>query len=81
MLKEFSARRWRKANGAALVGDSAGDGLPYPPRGVGREAVAHLGVKFLDGPDKPRVPLLDEVLEGYATPAVLLGDGDHEPQV
>jgi hypothetical protein len=71
----------READGAGVVGYGAGYGLPYPPRRVGREAVAHLGVELLDCPYQARVPLLDEVLEGHAAPAVLLGDGDHEPQI
>src|SRR5918997_2918247 len=71
----------REAHGACLVGDGAGYGLPYPPGGIRREAVAHLGVELLDGLDEPRVTLLDEVLERHAAPAVLLGNGDHEPQV
>src|SRR5215212_6171326 len=70
-----------QADGAGMVGDGTGDALADPPRSVGREAVAHLGVEFLDGPDQARVPLLDQVLEWHATPPVFLGDGDHEPQI
>src|SRR5215204_6598445 len=70
-----------QTHGAGVVGDGAGDGLTDPPRRVSREAVAHLGVELLDGPDKAGVPLLDEGLEGHPAPAVLLGDGDHEPKV
>jgi hypothetical protein len=71
----------READGARVVGYGAGNGLADPPRRVGGEAVAHLGVELLDGPDQAGVPLLDEVLEGHAAPAVLLGDRDDEPQV
>src|SRR5215218_8133091 len=65
-----------QTNGAGVVGDGAGDGLTDPPRRVSREAVAHLGVELLDGPNQARIPLLDQILEGHATPPVLLGDGD-----
>src|SRR5215210_2212846 len=70
-----------QADGTGMVGDGAGDGLPYPPRRVGGETVAHLGVDLLEGPDQARVTLLDQILEGHPTPPVLLGDGDHKPQV
>src|SRR5919112_115557 len=70
-----------QTHGAGVVGDGAGDSLTDPPRRVSGEAVTHLGVELLDGPDQAGVPLLDQVLEEHASPPVLLGDGDHEPQV
>src|SRR5829696_2846915 len=70
-----------QADGAGMVGDGAGNGLTDPPRRVGGEAVTHLGVELLDGPDQAGVPLLDQVLERHASPPVLLGDGDHKPQI
>src|SRR3712207_3380087 len=57
-------RVYRQAYGATLVFDGPPYGLPYPPRRVGREAVAHLGVELLDGPDEPHVAFLDKILEG-----------------
>src|ERR687893_3055106 len=69
------------ADGAALVGNGAGDGLADPPRSVRRELEALGRVELLGGPDEPEVALLDEVEEGYPAVAVLLGDGDDEPQV
>src|SRR5919112_443349 len=71
----------RQTHGAGVVGDGAGDGLTDPPCRVSGEAVAHLGVELLDGPDQACVPLLDQVLEEHTSPPVLLGDGDHKPQV
>src|SRR5215203_385136 len=65
-----------QTHGAGLIGDSAGDSLTDPPRRVSREAIAHLGVELLDGPDQACVPLLDQILEGHAASPVLLGDGD-----
>src|SRR3972149_6075164 len=53
------------ADRARLVGDGAGDGLPDPPRGVGRELVALLVVELLDRPDEADVPLLDEIQEAH----------------
>src|SRR5829696_3739240 len=71
----------RQPYGPGVVGHGPRDGLADPPSRVRREAVAHLGVELLDGPDQAGVPLLDEVLEGHAPPPVLLGDGDHQPQI
>ena len=65
----------------ALVGEGTGDGLPDPPRGVGRELVALVMVELLDPADQAHVAFLDEVEEGHAAPDVFLGDGHHESQV
>src|ERR671910_3534191 len=63
-----------QTHGAGVVGDCAGDSLTDPPRRVSREAVSHLGVELLDGPDQTCVPLLDQILERHAAAPVLLGD-------
>src|SRR5215210_6846353 len=55
--------------------------LPDPPGGVGGEAEAPVGVELLNGLHKPYVSLLDEVLEGEAVAAVLLGHRDDEAEV
>ena len=52
------------ADGPALVGDRAGDGLADPPGGVGRELVAAAVVELLHRADQAERPLLDEVEEG-----------------
>ena len=39
----------RQTDGAALLGDRAGDCLTDPPGRVGREAVALMVVELLDG--------------------------------
>src|SRR3712207_888737 len=67
--------------GATLVGYGPLYGLPYPPRGVGGEPEAPIGVELLDGLHEPYVALLDEVLEGQPVAAILLGHGDDEPEV
>src|SRR5918994_7530990 len=38
-------------------------------------------VELLGGSDEAEVPLLDKIQERDPTVTVLLGDGDHEPQV
>ncbi len=71
----------RDADGARLVGDGAGDGLPDPPGGVGAEFVALTVVELLHRPDEADVALLDEVQQGHAPSDVLLGHADHESEV
>ena len=70
-----------QADGAARVGDAAGDGLADPPRGVGGELEALAPVELLDGVHQAEVALLDEVEQRQARRLVLLGDRDHEAQV
>ena len=64
-----------------LVRERPRDGLPDPPRRVGRELEAAAPVELLDGADQAERPLLDEVEERQALVAVVLGDRDDEPQV
>ena len=69
------------ADGAALVGHGAGDGLADPPGGVGAELEAAAVLELVHRPHQARVALLDQVEEAQAAVAVLLGDGDDQPQV
>ena len=71
----------RDADGAGLVGDGPGDGLPDPPGGVGGELVALAVVELLHRADEAQVALLDEVEEAHAVGVVALGDGDDQAQV
>src|SRR2546425_6339019 len=71
----------RDADRPRLVGDGARDGLPNPPRGVGRELVALVVVELLDRPDEAHVAFLDQVQERHTPPDVLLRDRYHEPEV
>ena len=71
----------RDADGAGLVGDAAGDGLAYPPGGVGGELVAALVFELLDALHQADVALLDQVEEGLAAVGVFLGDGDDQAQI
>ena len=69
------------ADRARLVGDSALAGLPNPPGRVRRELEPALPLELLDRADQPEHALLDQVEEGEALVAVVLGDRDDEPQV
>src|SRR5262249_42034761 len=51
----------RQANDARLIGDRACDGLPDPPRRIGREFIAAPPIELLDRPHQADVPLLNQV--------------------
>src|SRR5205085_7875418 len=78
---ERVARVHRQADGAARVGDAAGDGLADPPRGVGGELEALAPVELLDRVHQAQVALLDEIEEGQPRRLVLLRDRADEAQV
>jgi len=69
------------ADGAGLVGQRAGDGLADPPRRVGGELEALAVVELLRGAHESERALLDQVEEGKALIAVVLGDRHDEAQV
>ena len=69
------------ADGTGLVCDGAGDGLPNPPGGIGRELVALGVIELLHGFDEAQVALLNQVQEQHAPAHVPLGDGDHQTEV
>src|SRR5262249_54434263 len=69
------------ADGARLVGGSARDRLPDPPRGVGREFVAAAILEFVDRLHQAAIAFLDQVEELQAAVGVVFGDGDDEAQV
>src|SRR5829696_1544901 len=71
----------RNADRPRLVRDRARDCLADPPGRVGRELVALAVVEFLDGPDQPERPLLDEVEERQPTAEVSLGDRHDQAEV
>src|SRR5450759_6039124 len=70
----------RDADRPGLVGKGTGDGLPDPPRRVGRELEALVMVELLDPAHEAHVAFLDEVEEGHAAADVLLGDRHDESQ-
>ena len=61
-----------------LVRQSPHDRLAHPPRRVGREARAVLGIELVDGAQQPEVPLLDQVGERQAAIEIAAGDLDDE---
>ena len=71
----------REANRATRVGDTAGDRLTDPPRGVRGELEALAPVELLDGVHESEVALLDQVEQRETRGLVLLGDRDDESQV
>jgi hypothetical protein len=71
----------RDADGARLVGDRAGDRLPDPPGGVGRELVAAAVLELVDRLHQADIAFLDQVEELQAAVGVFLGDRDHQAQV
>src|SRR5215211_6559203 len=67
--------------GPSLVSNSPLYGLTYPPRSIGGEPKAPVGVKLANRLHKTDVALLDQILEGQTTPTRLLGYRDNKPQV
>ncbi len=71
----------RDTDGARLIGDGAGNGLPNPPSGVGREFIAAAVFKFFHGLHEAHVAFLNEVEEGESAVGVFFGDGNDETEV
>ena len=71
----------RDADRARLIGDRARDGLPNPPRRIGRKLVAAPPLEFVDGLHQADVAFLNQVQELQAAVGVLLGDRDDESEV
>src|SRR4051794_354442 len=69
------------ADGPRLVGERASDRLADPPGRVGRELEALAVVELLRRTDEPEGPLLDQIEEGQALVAVILGDRDDQAEV
>ena len=71
----------RHADRRGLVRDRPLACLADPPGGIGRELVAATPVELLDRAVQPQRPLLDQVEERHAEPAVPLRDRHDEPEV
>ena len=71
----------RDADGSALVGDGPGDGLAYPPGGVGRELEAPVRLELLRCLHQAEVAFLDQIEEGQAPPGIPLCHRDDEAEV
>src|SRR5207248_1593979 len=70
-----------EADCAPRVGDATRDGLPDPPRGVGRELEPLAPVELLDRVHEAEVAFLDQVEQRKTRGLVLLGDRHDEPEV
>ena len=68
-------------DGPRLAHDGALDRLPDPPRRIGREAKAALGVELSERVDEAEIAFLDQVGKREPAIRVVLGDADDEPQV
>src|SRR5215213_281329 len=68
-------------DGAPLLSNRPLHRLTYPPRSIGGEPKAPVGVELFNRPHKTDVALLDQILEGQTTPTRLLGYRDNKPQV
>ncbi len=64
-----------------LVRNRTSDGLADPPGRVRRELEPAAPFELLDGADEPEHAFLDEIEEGEALVAVVLGDRDDQAQV
>ena len=71
----------RDPDRARLVGERSGDRLADPPGRVGRELEALAVVELLRRANETERALLDQVEERQPLVAVVLRDGDDEPQV
>src|SRR5579862_690602 len=69
------------ADGAGLIGNGAGDGLPDPPRRIGGELVAAAPLELVHGLHQADITLLDQVEELKAAVGVFFGDRDDEAEV
>src|SRR5215207_7192870 len=68
-------------DGPPLVSNCSLYGLTYPPRSIGGEPKAPVGVELPNRLHKTDVALLDQIFEGQTTPTRLLGYRDNKPQV
>ena len=69
------------ANGAALIGDGAGDSLANPPSCIGGEFVAAAPVEFVNAAHQADVAFLNQIEEMHAVIGVFLGDGDNQAKI
>jgi hypothetical protein len=71
----------RNANGASLIGDSAGDSLPHPPRGISGELVAAAVIELVHRLHQADIAFLNEIEELQSSIGVALRYGNHQAQV
>src|SRR5687767_8543761 len=68
-------------DGPPLLSNRSLYGLTYPPRSIGGEPKAPVGVELPNRLHKTDVALLDQIFEGQTTPTRLLSYRDNKPQV
>ena len=71
----------RDTDRARLVRDRTRDGLANPPGRVGRKLVTSAVLEFIHGFHQADIAFLDQVEELQTAVGVLLGYGDHQPEV
>src|SRR6185437_13052813 len=69
------------ADGARLIGERAGNRLPNPPNGIGRELIAAAVFELVDRPHQADVAFLDQVEELHAAIDVFLCNRDDQAQI
>ncbi len=80
-LRQHLEHVHRQPDGPGRVRETALDGLPDPPHGVGGELVALGVIELLDRTDQAQVPFLHHVQQRQAAVAVLLGHRHDQAQV
>src|SRR5829696_4755798 len=71
----------RNPDGPPLVSNRPLHRLTYPPRSIGGEPKAPVGVELFNPRHKTYVAFLDQILEGQTTPTRRLGYRENQPQV
>src|SRR4029453_16070355 len=80
-LVDLLSHMHRQADDPTLLGDSAADRLPHPPRAVGRELEPLGVVELFACTDKAGIAFLDQIQEGHLGRAVLASHRDHQTKV
>src|SRR5919112_1400905 len=80
-LAHLLAHVYGNPDGPPLLSNRSLYGLTNPPRSIGGEPKAPVGVELPNCLDKTYVALLDQIFQGQTTPTRLLGYRDNKPQV
>src|SRR5918993_942631 len=80
-LAHLLAHVYGNPDGPPLLSNRSLYSLTNPPRSIGGEPKAPVGVELPNSLHKTDVALLDQIFQGQTTPTRLLGYGDNKPQV
>ncbi len=69
------------ANGAAVIGDRAGNGLTNPPGRVGRKLMTASMIEFFRRLHKTHISFLNQVQEAHGPFGVSFGDRDNQTEI